>query len=75
MEDLIEQSAQEFLVVPIGFVSEHVEILYDIDIEYTRRIEAAGARLERIEMPGASRRMMSSLAHSVRRAAAESGWV
>ena len=75
MEELIEQGAREFLVVPVGFVSEHVEILYDIDIEYKRRIEAAGARLERIEMPGASRRMMFSLAHSVRRAAAESGWV
>ncbi len=75
MEELIGQGAREFLVVPIGFVSEHVEILYDIDIEYKRRIEAAGGQLERIDMPGASRRMMSSLAHTVRRAAAESGWV
>lgn len=75
MEGLIEQGAREFLVVPIGFVSEHVEILYDIDIEYRRRIEAAGGQLERIDMPGASLRMMSSLAHTVRRAAAESGWV
>ncbi len=75
MEELIGQGARKFLVVPIGFVSEHVEILYDIDIEYKRRIEAAGGQLERIDMPGASRRMMSSLAHTVRRAAAESGWV
>ena len=56
-------------------MSEHVEILYDIDIEYRRRIEAAGGQLERIDMPGASLRMMSSLAHTVRRTAAESGWV
>ncbi len=75
MVELIEQGAREFLVVPIGFVSEHVEILYDIDIEYRRRIEAAGGQLKRIDMPGASLRMMSSLAHTVRRAAAESGWV
>lgn len=75
MEELIPHGARDFLVVPIGFVSEHVEILYDIDIEYKRRIEAAGGRLERIEMPGASLRMMSSLAHCVRRTAAESGWM
>ncbi len=75
MEELIGHGAREFLVVPIGFVSEHVEILYDIDIEYKHRIEAAGGRLERIDMPGASRRMMSSLAQSVRRTAAESGWM
>ena len=75
MVELIGQGAREFLVVPIGFVSEHVEILYDIDIEYRRRIEAAGGQLKRIDMPGASLRMMSSLAHIVRRAAAESGWV
>ena len=75
MVELIGQGAREFLVIPIGFVSEHVEILYDIDIEYRRRIEAAGGQLKRIDMPGASLRMMSSLAHTVRRAAAESGWV
>ena len=75
MEELIGHGAREFLVVPIGFVSEHVEILYDIDIEYKHRIEAAGGRLERIDMPGASRRMMSSLALCVRRTAAESGWM
>ena len=75
MEDLIKNGESEFLVVPIGFVSEHVEILYDIDIEYRDRIEAAGGRLKRIAMPGASRRMMSSLAHRVRSAVAESGWV
>jgi len=75
MEELIENGAREFLVVPIGFVSEHVEILYDIDIEFKRRIKAAGGQLKRIEMPGASRRMMSSLAQTVRRTAAESGWL
>lgn len=75
MEELIGQGAQEFLVVPIGFVSEHVEILYDIDVEYKDRIEAAGGRLARIEMPGDSQRMMTSLASKVRRATAKSGWM
>ncbi|HET7011050.1 MAG TPA: ferrochelatase [Anaerolineales bacterium] len=76
---LVEQRAREgsrdFLVVPIGFVSEHVEILYDIDIDLRKVAEGAGARLERIEMPGADPRMMESLARRVRDAAAGRGWL
>jgi ferrochelatase len=75
MVGLIEGGASDFLVVPIGFVCEHVEILYDVDIDFRRRVESAGGRLERIEMPGADERMMRSLAERVRRAAAEAGWL
>lgn len=75
MLELIEKGAERFLVVPIGFVSEHVEILYDIDIEFRTQVEAAGGRIERIEMPGAHPRMMSSLAARVRAAAQARGWL
>src|SRR5207247_10699337 len=36
-----------FLIVPIGFVCDHVEILYDVDIEYRRLAQALGVRLAR----------------------------
>ncbi len=75
LPELAAQGIRDVVSIPVGFVCDHMEILYDIDIEYKHRIEAAGGRLERIDMPGASRRMMSSLAHSVRRTAAESGWM
>lgn len=75
MLELMQEGARDFLVVPIGFVSEHVEILYDVDIDFKRRIESAGGRLERIEMPGADRRMMASLAERVRGAASARGWL
>jgi len=35
------------LVVPIGFVSDHIEILYDIDIAYRRKAESLGIVLGR----------------------------
>ncbi len=35
------------LVCPVGFVSDHLEILYDLDIEATRHAEAMGIHLER----------------------------
>ncbi len=74
MLSLIEEGARQFLVVPIGFISEHVEILYDVDIEFKRQVEAAGGRLERIEMPGAEPAMMSSLARLVMQSIMERDW-
>lgn len=35
------------LVCPVGFVSDHLEILYDLDIEAKQRAEALGVHLER----------------------------
>jgi ferrochelatase len=42
------------VIAPIGFVSDHVETLYDIDIEFRARAEKLGLRLERMEMPNAA---------------------
>ncbi|MGH2619564.1 MAG: ferrochelatase [Anaerolineales bacterium] len=75
MLSLIEDGTRHFLVIPIGFVSEHVEILYDVDIDYRRRVEARGGRLERIEMPGSDPRLMTSLAQRVRAEAGARGWL
>jgi ferrochelatase len=37
------------LVAPIGFVCDHVEILFDIDIEAKQIAAECGIHLERIE--------------------------
>lgn len=76
MADLVEAGeGTHFLLVPIGFVSEHVEILYDIDIEFKERIAGLGGRLERIEMPGADASMIASLADRVVAKAQDRGWL
>ncbi len=41
------------LVCPVGFVSDHLEIRWDIDIEARERASELGMTLERIEMPNA----------------------
>lgn len=75
MVELIDKGEGEnFLVVPMGFVCEHVEVLYDIDIEFKEMVEAAGGHLERIEMPNDDPRMLNSLAERVVETAAEVGW-
>jgi ferrochelatase len=40
--DLADQGVQNLLVVPISFVSEHIETLQEIDIEYRHVAEEAG---------------------------------
>ncbi len=47
VSDLAARGARHVLVVPIGFVCDHVEILYDIDIELRQHAERLGVHLER----------------------------
>jgi ferrochelatase len=58
------------LVCPVGFVSDHLEIRWDIDTEAKERAAELGMRLERIEMPNADPRFVRVLAEIVRAALA-----
>jgi ferrochelatase len=77
--DLINRFADEgkrhILICPIGFVCEHVEILYDIDIVYQDLAKKLGVHLERIDMLNDDPEMISGLARLVRDAAKESNWL
>lgn len=53
LEELAAQGVRHVLQVPIGFVSEHLEVLFDIDLEAKQKAEALGMRLERTELPNA----------------------
>jgi ferrochelatase len=48
--DLAAQGERDLLVAPIGFIADHVEILYDIDIGVEAIAQEHGQRLERTEM-------------------------
>jgi protoporphyrin/coproporphyrin ferrochelatase len=75
LEALVEAGSRNVLVAPIGFTCEHVEVLYDLDIELRRRADALGTRLERIEMVGHHPAMIAGLADQVRATATERGWL
>jgi protoporphyrin/coproporphyrin ferrochelatase len=45
--ELSSKGFREMLVCPVGFVSDHLEILYDLDIEAKGYAESLGMRLER----------------------------
>jgi ferrochelatase len=75
MRELVAEGHQELLVAPIGFTSEHVEVLYDIDVEYQELARELDVHLERIEMMNDHPLMMRGLAGIVREELVAAGWL
>jgi protoporphyrin/coproporphyrin ferrochelatase len=67
LEDLHGRGVHDVLVCPIGFVSDHLEIRWDIDTEAQEKARELGMRLDRIEMPNADPAFVRVLAGLVRR--------
>jgi ferrochelatase len=66
--ELAAGGAKSALVAPIGFLSEHVETLYDLDIEAPNLARAAGLeRFERAPAVNARPRLVEALAQVARR--------
>jgi ferrochelatase len=49
LDSLKARGVERVLVCPIGFVSDHLEILWDLDVEARERAVELGLELERIE--------------------------
>jgi ferrochelatase len=62
LDDLRTRGVTDVLVCPIGFVSDHLEIRWDIDVEAQERARELGMDLERIEMPNADPAFIQGLA-------------
>ena len=67
LADLRAGGVEDVLVCPVGFVSDHLEIRWDIDVEAVQRAQELGMRLARIEMPNADPAFVEVLAGIVRR--------
>jgi ferrochelatase len=63
--DLAEQGYKYMLVAPIGFVCDHVEILYDIDIEAKQIANDHGIQLERIESMNSTPLFIEAVAEAI----------
>jgi len=59
--ELAAAGERELLIAPIGFIADHVEILYDIDIGVQAIARAHGVRVERPPMLNASRPLVDAL--------------
>jgi ferrochelatase len=47
LEDLAARGVRDVVSVPVGFVSDHVELLYDVDVRARAVADRLGLRLER----------------------------
>jgi ferrochelatase len=69
IEDVVVSLAvsgeKDILIIPVGFVCDHVEVLYDIDISSRAIAKEHGARLERSESLNDSPAFIQALADIV----------
>lgn len=60
--EIAASGAREVLVVPVQFLSDHLEVLFDLDIATAAEAEAHGLRYRRIRMPNTDPRFIAALA-------------
>ena len=62
LSEISKIGVKEILVIPIGFVSDHIEVLYDIDILYKEKAESLGMILKRTHSLNFSEGFIEALA-------------
>ncbi len=65
IESLPEEGYKNVLIVPIVFVSDHIETLYDIDILYRGKVESLCLNFKRSESLNTSPKFIDALAEIV----------
>jgi ferrochelatase len=68
LRTLRDRGVRRVLACPVGFVADHLEIRWDLDVEAVALSQELGLEFERIEMPNADPRFVRVLAGLVRRA-------
>jgi ferrochelatase len=74
LEDIALEGIKDLLVVPISFVSDHIETLYEIDLLYKGMAEKLGMRLERAPSLNTSPLFVSAMRDIVIKGIKEAGW-
>ena len=69
--EIAASGAGEVLVVPVQFLSDHLEVLFDLDIATAAEAEIHGLRYRRIRMPNTDPRFVAALADVARGAVGE----
>jgi ferrochelatase len=74
LETLASRGVKNLLVVPVSFVSDHIETLYEIDILYKNMAAELGIKLMRIESLNLSETFISALQDMAMKGIMEAGW-
>jgi ferrochelatase len=65
IDAIADEGARGVVVQPIGFAADHLEILYDLDVEARQRAESRGLAFARAEMPNDAPEFIAALADIV----------
>ena len=69
IHELAEQGTEELLVHPLGFVADHMEVLFDLDTQSAAAAKEAGVKMVRTPTVGTHPRFVSMLVDLVEEAA------
>ena len=68
LAELAADGVRDVVLVPIGFVSDHLEILYDLDTEARGRCKALGINMARAKTVGSHPRFVAMIRELILRA-------
>jgi ferrochelatase len=71
IEELAAAGTKTVVVAPIGFVSDHMEVVYDLDTEAKETADRVGVELVRVPTVGTDRRFVTDLVDALVERAAE----
>ena len=74
IRELAADGVDAVVSCPVGFVSDHLEVLYDIDVEAQNVAEEVGVTLVRTESPNDDPAFLRALADVVRDHLQKEGW-
>ena len=64
--ELAKAGSQAVVVVPIGFVSDHMEVMFDLDVEAARTARELGLLMARAATPGIDPRFVAMISELVK---------
>ncbi|KAF0181877.1 MAG: Ferrochelatase [Nitrospirae bacterium] len=75
LKAVAEEGVRNVLIVPISFVSDHIETLYEIDIEYQELAHRLGITMKRSPSLNTAPKFIEALAKIVLTTAKERNWL
>ncbi len=66
LTELAQSGSQAAVLVPIGFVSDHMEVVFDLDVQARQTADRLGLPMARAATPGTDPRFVGMIGNLVR---------
>ncbi len=63
--DRVDRADRDLVVIPVGFISDHMEVVYDLDVEARACCDELGVRMVRAETAGTHPRFVETIVELV----------